>query len=305
MQRKTKKFAPIFLFLLVFAALICGLLYFYLTGQPEPVSVEQISDTLISQDLQPVDITDTAQGNFPGAGLTDCIVAEQDDIRFEFYTFDNPSSALRVYREARKLIITTKMETPRVEIEQGKANYKYYSLAAGGNYSVTVYVKNTAIYAYCAEENQSKIIGILDMIGYVDAEPEQDVSPWAAVGMKILPFILYLFLAIVCSSFWWRAAYVSAGVTQKQMDDLETTRKELSRWIVEVSPRASMTRAILTVYRLFLLPGYVGIAFAVISCFTDRMDAMINALGIVLPALFVVMGLLGAMIEKTLKRKIK
>lgn len=303
MQRKTKKFAPILLFLLVLAALICGLLYFYLTGQPEPVSAEQISDALISQDLQPVDITDTAQNNFPGAGLTDCIVAEQDDLRFEFYTFDNPSSALRVYREARKLIITTKMETPRVEIEQGKANYKYYSLAAGGNYSVTVYVKNTAIYAYCAEENQSKIIGILDTIGYVDAEPEQDVSPWAAVGMKILPFVLYLFLAMVCRSFWWRAAYVSAGVTQKQMDDLETTRKELSRWIVEVSPRESTTRAILTVYRLFLLPGYVGVAFAVVSCFTEGMDAMISTLGVVLPALFVVMGLLGAWLGNRIKRK--
>lgn len=302
MQRKTKKLAPILLFLLVFAALICGLLYFYLTGQPEPVSAEQISDALISQDLQPENITDTAQGNFPGAGLTDCIVAEQDDIHFEFYTFDNPSSALRVYREARKLIITTKMETPRVEIEHGKANYKYYSLAAGGNYSVTVYVKNTAIYAYCAEENQSKIIGILDTIGYVDAEPEQDVSPWAAVGMKILPFVLYLFLAMVCRSFWWRAVYVSAGVTQKQMDDLETTRKELSRWIVEVSPRASTTRAILTVYRLFLMPGYVGIAFAVISCFTEGMDAMISTLGVVLPALFVVMGLLGAWLGSRLKK---
>lgn len=106
MQRKTKKLAPIFLFLLVFAALICGLLYFYLTGQPEPVSAEQISDALISQDLQPMDITDTAQGNFPGAGLTDCIVAEQDDIRFEFYTFDNPSSALRVYREVSAWLLS-------------------------------------------------------------------------------------------------------------------------------------------------------------------------------------------------------
>lgn len=302
MQRKTKKIVPILLFLLVFAALICGLLCFYLIGQPETVSTEQISDALISQDLQPENITDTAQGNFPGAGLTDCIVAEQDDIRFEFYTFDNPSSALRVYREARKLIITTKMETPRVEIEHGKANYKYYSLAAGGNYSVTVYVKNTAIYAYCAEENQSKIVGILDTIGYVDAEPKQDVSPWAAVGMKILPFVLYLFLAMVCRSFWWRAVYVSAGVTQKQMDELETTRKELSRWIVEVSPRASTTRAILTVYRLFLMPGYVGIAFAVISYFTEGMDAMISTLGVVLPALFVVMGLLGAWFGSRLKK---
>lgn len=186
---KTQKLAPILLFLFVFASLICGVLYFYLTGQPEPVSAEQISDALISQNLQPVDITDTAQGNFPGAGLTDCIVAEQDDIRFEFYIFDNPSSALRVYREARKLIITTKMETPRVEIEQGKANYKYYSLAAGGNYSVAVYVKNTAVYAYCSEESQSKIVGILDAIGYVDAGPEQDTSLWASVGMKIQQYV--------------------------------------------------------------------------------------------------------------------
>lgn len=300
MQRK--KLAPILLFLLVFAALIYGLLYFYLTGQPEPVSAPQINDTLISQDLQPVDITDTAQGNFPGAGLTNCTVAEQDDIRFEFYTFDNPGSALKVYREARKLIITTKMKTPRVEIEQGKANYKYYSLAAGGNFSVTVYVKNTAIYAYCAEENQSKIIGILDEIGYVDAEPEQDVSPWALAVMKILPFVLYLFLAMVCRSFWWRAAYISAEVTQKQMDDLETTRKELSRWFVEVSPRASTTNAILTVYRLFLLPGYVGIALAVISCFAEEMDGIVSTLGVVLPALFVLMGLLGAWFGNRLKK---
>lgn len=169
MQRKIKNLLPILLFLLVFAAIMCGLPYFYLTEQPEPVSAPKINDALISQDLLPVDITDAAQGNFPGAGLTDCIVAEQGDLRFEFYTFDNPSSALRVYREARKLIITTKMETPRAEIEQGKANYKYYSLAAGGNFSVTAYVKNTAVYAYCAEENQSKIINVLDTIGYVDA----------------------------------------------------------------------------------------------------------------------------------------
>ena len=117
MRKSAKRIIPFLLFLLVFAAIMCGLLYFYLTGQPEPISAEQMNDALISQDLQPVDITDTAQGNFPGAGLTNCIVVEQDDIRFEFYTFDNPSSALRVYREARKLIITTKMETPRVKID--------------------------------------------------------------------------------------------------------------------------------------------------------------------------------------------
>ena len=118
---------PLALFLIVFLALIGGLLKFYLTGQPDPASVEQVNDTLISQDLQPVDITDSAQGNFPDAGLNKCVVAEKGDIRFEFYDFDNQSSALEVYREARKLIIRTKMAAPRTEIETGKANYKFYT----------------------------------------------------------------------------------------------------------------------------------------------------------------------------------
>lgn len=283
MKKSIKKILPLVLFLIVFLALIGGLLKFYLTGQPEPVSVEQMNDALISQDLQPVDITDSAQGNFPGAGLNKCVVAEQGDIRFEFYDFDNQSSALKVYREARKLIITTKMAAPRTEIETGKANFKFYSLAADGNYSVTIYVKNTAIYAYCDEENQSKIITILDAIGYVDAEPKQEVSARLLSVMRILQFVLYILMALVGRSFFWRAAYTSAGVTIRQMDNLGKTRKELYDWIVEVSLREKTTRAILMVYKLYLLPVYICIALAVVGCCVTFLDEILNVMGVVIP----------------------
>lgn len=305
MKKIIKKVLPVSLFLIVFLAIISGLFKYYLAGQPDPVSVEQINEVLMSQDLQPADITDTAQGNFPGAGLKDCIIAEHDDIRFEFYNFDNQSSALKVYREARKLIITTKMAAPRTEIETGKANYKFYSLAADGNYSATVYVKNTAIYAYCNEENQSKIINILDTIGYVDAEPKQEASAGLLSVMRILQFVLYILMALVGRSFFWRAAYSSAGVTIRQMDDLEKTRKELCDWIVEVSPREKTTRAILMVYKLYLLPVYICIALAVIGCFTTMMDDVLDILGVTIPLVIVVSACIANVIGKIYKRQIR
>lgn len=274
---------PIILSIIAFLVFISGLLKIYLTGQPEAVSIEQINDVLIAQELQPIDITDSAQGNFPGAGLSNCVVAEQGDIRFEFYDFDNQSSALKVYREARKLIITTKMAAPRTEIETGKANYKFYSLAADGNYSVTVYVKNTAIYAYCAKENQPKIINILNSIGYVEAEPKHDRFTGLLPTIRILQFVLYTLMALVGRSFFWRAAYTSARVTILQMDSLEKTRKDLCDWLKEVSPREGITRALLAIYKIYLLPEYICIALALIGCRTTFFDNVLNVVGVALP----------------------
>lgn len=305
MKKNIKKILLVILFLIVFLALISGLLTFYLTGQPEPVSIEKMNDVLIAQDLQPADITDSAQGNFPDAGLNNCVVAEQGDIRFEFYVFDNQSSALKVYREARKLIITTKMAAPRTEIETGKANYKFYSLAAEGNYSVTVYAKNTAIYAYCDEANQSKIVNILDTIGYVDAAPKQEASAGRLSVMRILQFVLYILMALIGRSFFWRAAYTSAEVTIRQMDDLEKTRKELCDWIVEVSPREKTTKVILAVYKLYLFPVYSCIALAVIGCFTTMMDDALNILGVIIPLVIVASACIANVLGRIYKRKIR
>lgn len=99
-----------------------------------------------------------------GNVVHDCILCN--------HNFDNPNSALKVYREARKRILTTKMAVPRIQIKTEKANYKFYSLTAADCFSVTVYVKNTAIYAYCNAENRSTITGILDAIGYVKTKAD-------------------------------------------------------------------------------------------------------------------------------------
>lgn len=180
MKKQSKKYLPIILgvsFVLA-VVFIVGILLYNLTYRPDPVSVEKMCEVLSAHNLQPNDVTDAAADGFSGAGLKNCIIAEQDDLRFEFYNFDNSSNALKVYKEAYSLIVTTKMEIPRIEIKNRNANYRYYSLAAGGNYSVTAYVKNTAIYAYCNEENQSKIVSILDSIGYVETKPKQEIPPW-------------------------------------------------------------------------------------------------------------------------------
>lgn len=299
-----KKILPVALFLIVFLALISGLLKFYSTGQPEPVSVGQINDALVSQGLQPADITDRAQGNFPGAGLTKCVVAQQSDIRFEFYHFDNQNSALKLYQEARNLIITTKMATPRTVIETGKANYKYYSLTADGNYSVTVYVKNTAVYAYCNAENLSTITAVLDDIDYVETKAEREIPKWVFAIVRVLQYALLIPAALVSRSFYWKAAYQSAGVTRSQIDKLEKTRRELSQWLLESSPKPKTTKIILTIYRYYLIPEYIGVALAVIGCFTASLDKLLNnILGFVVFGIIFVFGLSGAALEKKYKSK--
>lgn len=304
MKKIVKKVLPVTLFLIIFFALISGLFKYYLTGQPDPVSVEQINEVLISQDLQPAYITDAAQGNFPGAGLKECIIAEQEDIRFEFYNFDNQSSALKLYREARNLIITTKMATPRTKIEIGKANYKYYSLTADGNYSVTVYVKNTAIYAYCNEENLSTITAILDDIDYdyIETKAKQETPEWVLAIVRVFQYALFIPAALVSRSFWWKAAYKSAGVTISQIDKLEKTRRELSEWLLKISPKQNTTKIILTIYRYYLIPEYICIVLAVIGCFTASLDKILNnILGFIVIGIIFVFGFLGVTLDKNIK----
>lgn len=282
---------------------IIGLLNFYLIGQPDPVSVEQINDTLISHGLQPVDITGRAKRNFPEGALNKCVVAQQDDIRFEFYDFINQSNALMLYREARKLIITTKMATPRTKIETGKANYKYYSLTADGDYSVTVYVKNTAIYAYCNEENLLTVTSILDDIDYIETKAKRETPEWVLAIVRVFQYALFIPVALISRSFYWKAAYKSAGVTISQIDKLEKTRRELSERLLEISPNQKATKIILTIYRYYLIPEYICIVLAVIGCFTASLDKLLNnILEFIVIGLIFVFGFLGIALNKKWKQ---
>lgn len=304
MKKFVKKVLPVALFLIVIFAFVSCILMFYLSGQPDPISTAQINDALISRGLKPVDISAGARGKFPNAGLNECVVAEKGDIHFEFYNFDNQSSALKLYQEARQLIITTKMATPRTKIETGKANYKFYSLTADGNYSVTVYVKNTAIYAYCNAENLSTITGILDDIDYVETKAKRKTPEWVLAIVRAFQYVLLIPVALVFRSFYWKAAYKSAGVTISQIDNAEKTRRELLEWLLEISPRQKTTKFILKIYRYYLFPEYISVVLAIIGCFTSSLDNLLNnTLWLVIVSLIFLTGLSGVALDKKYKNQ--
>lgn len=303
LKKQIKKILPLILFIFVFITLLSLVIKFYSTGLPEPVSATQINDILIKNDFNPIDMTELVQSNFLNAGLKSCIVSEQNDIRFEYYNFDNQSGALKLYREAQELIITTKMAAPKTEIEIGKHNYKFYSLAANGYYSVTVYVENTAIYAYCDIINQSKIIGILDKIGYIETKPKQDIPEIVTSIGRIIPFIFYTIMALVGRTLWWKASYISAGITSKQLNESAMSKKELFDWIMEITPRNKVTSVILTIYKIYLLPEVICIFLAIIGCFFGNIKDLINILGVMLPLFIFITACIANIVCKIYKNK--
>lgn len=156
--------------LLVFALIVGFAIINAFTNIPEPINAEQMENILTEKGFDPTNAVNNADENMLNAGLKACIVAEKNNIKFEFYDFDNENAALQTYREAYKLIITTKMGTPRIQIKTGKFNYKFYSLDADGIYSVAIYCKNTAVYAYCDSTDKSFLNKILVEMGYVETK---------------------------------------------------------------------------------------------------------------------------------------
>jgi hypothetical protein len=98
--------------------------------------------------------------------LLNCVAFEEDDVHFEFFVFNNKSSAIDVYGQAYTKIILEKNDIAKVEHDTQIANYSIYTLKARGTYNVAIYVGNTAVYAYCNEENAEQIASILREIGY-------------------------------------------------------------------------------------------------------------------------------------------
>lgn len=156
--------------LLVFAVVVGFVVINAFTNIPEPISADQMENILTEKGLAPTNAVNDADENMVKAGLNNCIIAEHDDIKIEFYDFDNENVALQTYREAYKLIITTKMGTPRIQIKTGKFNYKFYSLDADETYSVAVYCKNTAVYAYCDRADKNFLNEILVEMGYIETK---------------------------------------------------------------------------------------------------------------------------------------
>lgn len=99
--------------------------------------------------------------------LKSSVAIETDNIRFDFFEFDNDNSASNVYTHAYKQILDYRNGyIEDVETEEYYSNYRLYSLKTTGMYYLTIWVDNTAIYAYCNEDYISELGEILTAIGY-------------------------------------------------------------------------------------------------------------------------------------------
>ncbi len=302
MKKRRKELIPLIIFICIFVLLLYGILRFSSTGIPESASVPQVIDSLTDKGLNPNDVTENAIANFQNAGLRTCLIAENDGFRFEFFDFDNKASALKLYRKAEALMVTERLATPNIEIRNGKIGYKFYSLEASGMYSVTVYVNNTAIYAYCNRENQTKLNQILDDIGYLEPVKEKGNPSWLFPIIRVLPFLLYIPMAMIGRRWIWLAACASANVSEEYMDEKEMGLKERKNYIMEISSRKRTTKSILLFYNIILLPEYICVVLALISFGVPQLTGLLSVLGTILPILIMISAMIGNIIRKREKR---
>lgn len=133
-----------------------------------PLTTVDVCEVLKSQGYQPVNCTDSALAANPGWDLKGCIKVDNGEFEFEFYEFENESSAVGIYGSAYRHIRTNKMATPKRETEARASNYRMYWLEAGENYAISMYVGTTAVYAFCNKDYAAKLDDILFEMGYCD-----------------------------------------------------------------------------------------------------------------------------------------
>lgn len=161
-----RKIALIVIFAGGMILLVAMLIYAFTDGQPKtPVSCQQVTTALSNLEYIPSDTTDAYLKQ--DSHLKSSVAIETDHIRFDFFEFDNDNSASNVYTHAYKQILNYRNGYIKdVETEEYYANYRLYSLKTTGMYYLTIWVDNTAIYAYCDEEYTGELGKILSAIGY-------------------------------------------------------------------------------------------------------------------------------------------
>ena len=173
--------------------------------------------------------------------------------------------------------------------------YGTYTLNAGGQYSVAIYLKNTAIYAYSSSENQEFINQILNAINYLHVNGNQNKATPNSPILSVVIFILFLCIALIGRQAIWRAVCSSANVS--------TENKKQKAKLVEHSQKKQITIILLWAYRLNLLPEYIGIFVAVLYCFLPSLQVAVNILGIIIPIIIFLSVVLGTVITKIYHKK--
>ncbi len=137
--------------ILIAAALfaVIGFLFIKVFSNPiTPVTPQQTYEALLTQGYHPQYATQSVSDDLQEIGLTDCVVAEQGDIKINFYFFDNEKAAQTVYNMSVSLIHAERRDPPTRDYSEGNSNHWRYTVIGQTMYSTAMYVGNTAVYAY-------------------------------------------------------------------------------------------------------------------------------------------------------------
>ncbi len=159
--------APYFLmgFIVLLLVAIFAIL-FANTGEKTPTTYEQVNTELISLGYEPTDSTEIYKEQSPN--LNGSISCDSERVHFYFFEFDNKNSAYSLFYNNHDLIYENISEGFR-EWDEHYDNYAMYSMSSNGIYYISIWVDNTAIYAYCDEEYTGELGKILEAIGYQDS----------------------------------------------------------------------------------------------------------------------------------------
>lgn len=156
-------------------ALLGGLIFFCLKLAfipKEVVTDSQVWDVLVLHGYTPVDYTEQYIKSNPTLGISKNITIEKDDWQLEFFTFEEPKYAMKVYSKFATDMsqIERNHHDSSIETRGSRANFEYHTLEAG-EYSKKIYylmrIDNTVLYAYGNEEYADEIKSIAKELGYV------------------------------------------------------------------------------------------------------------------------------------------
>lgn len=105
--------------------------------------------------------------NSPYSESANKISAEKEDVVLSFYEFDNNTDSRAVYEEFISNFYDTRYEAGNRIVTEGGKNYLYFACNGSRYYSLTMYVDNTVICAYCDIGSESILQDVLSKINYI------------------------------------------------------------------------------------------------------------------------------------------
>lgn len=166
-----------------------------------------------------------------------------------------------------------------------------------------MYNENTAVYAYCDSENSSIIKEVLNSLGYpniADTGWNQETSFDNII--RVLVYVLCIPIMFITRIWIYPVVYKSAGVSRRKALELGDSRKEIIPKLIELSKNPKQTKLFAMIHNYISLPAYIAVVLAIISCFTDRVENILDGFGLAIPLVMVVCALIFITIDKRMSK---